>query len=105
MNTQDVKTAIDNFGRDNWNSNTVIEIKNGKIEVKNTDNFMANQVSLMDCVFNFSRNFNDTAIEAILAELNSMIETSKTHDILELWKEERTKKRNWVNSKRHSPVL
>lgn len=47
---------------------------------------MANQVSLMDCVFDFSRNFNDTAIEALLPELNSMIETSKTHDILELWK-------------------
>ena len=86
MTTQEVKKAIDNFGRNNLCADTVIEIKNGKIELKNTDNFTANQVSLMDCIFDFSRNFNDTAIEAILPELNSMIETSKTTDILRLWK-------------------
>ncbi len=86
MTTQDVKAAIDNFGRNNWNDSTVIEIANGNTEVKNTNKFMANQVSLMDCVFDFSRNFNDTAIEALLPCLNSMIETNKTHCHLELWK-------------------
>jgi hypothetical protein len=86
MKLQDLKAAIDTFGRNNCGADTVIEVKNGEIELKNTDNFMANQVSLMDCVFDFSRNFNDTAIEALLPELNSMIETSKTQGILELWK-------------------
>lgn len=86
MTVQDVKLAIDKFGRNNCNPSTVIEVKNGEIELKNTENFMANHISLMDCVFDFSRNFNNTAIEALLPELNSMIKTSKTHDILELWK-------------------
>lgn len=86
MTTQDVKIAIDNFGRNNWNTDTVIQVKNGGIELKNTSDFLANQVSLMECVFDFSRNFNDTAIEALLPCLNSMIETSKTHCHLKLWK-------------------
>ena len=86
MNVQDVKIAIDNFGRNNWCSDTVIEIKNGKIELKNVNKMLVNQISLMDCVFDFSRNFNDTVIESILPELNSLIETSKTCDLLELWK-------------------
>lgn len=86
MTTQDVKTAIDNFGRNNMNADTVIEVKNGNIELKNTSNFLANQVSLMDCVFDFSRNFNDTVIEGLLSGLNSMIETSKTTCLLEQWK-------------------
>lgn len=86
MTNQDVKAAIDNFGRNNFCSDTVIEIKNGKIELKNVDNFLANQVSLIDCVFDFSRNFNDTVIDSILSGLNSMIKTSKEYDILDLYK-------------------
>ena len=86
MTTQDVKKAIDNFGRNNMNGDTVIEVKNGSIELKNTNNFLANQVSLMDCVFDFSRGFNETTIESLLSGLNSMIETSKTTCLLEQWK-------------------
>jgi hypothetical protein len=79
ITAQDVKNAIDGFGRNNWDDSAVIEVKNGNIEVKNANSFMANHVSLMDCVFSFSRNFNDAAIESLLPCLNAMVERSKTH--------------------------
>lgn len=84
MNIEDIKTAIDDFGRNNMCSDTVIEIKKGEIELKNVQSFDPSQICLMDCVFDFSRNFNDTAIGAILPELNSLIETSKQFDLIEL---------------------
>ena len=83
MTIQDVKTEIDKFGRNNITSDSVIEIINGNIELKNAKRFLRNQVSLMDCVFDFSRNFNDSVIESILPCLNSMIETSKTTCLLQ----------------------
>jgi len=84
MTTQEIKTAIDTFGRNNITSNSVIELKNGQFEIKNTHHFQANQVSLMDCVFDFSRDFNNEEIESILPEINSLIETSKSFDLIGL---------------------
>jgi len=86
MNIQDVKQSIDKFGRGNITEETVIEVKEGRIKLRNKDEFLANQVSLMDCVFEFSRNFNDSIMENLLPVLNIMIERSKTDCLLENYK-------------------
>ena len=86
MNLQDVKTAIDKYGRNNFSDATVIEIKEGKIEVKQSENLLHNQLSLIGCVFDFSRDFNDSQIESLLPELNILINISVKHNINDLYK-------------------
>ena len=84
MNLQDVKNLINEFGRNDICDDSVIEITNDNTVIKNVDNFNPNHISLMDVVFDFSRNFNDNVINSFLTELNVLIELSKTNDIIKL---------------------
>jgi hypothetical protein len=84
MILQEFKDTVDRHGRNEITSDSVMVVENGSVTIINTDDFVLNSVSINEVVWNFSRNFNDTAIETLLPCLNRMIEQSKRVDLLTL---------------------
>lgn len=84
MNLQEFKNIVDNHGRNTITSDSVMVVENGGVTIINTDDFAKNCESIGETVWDFSRNFNNIAIEAVLPSLTAMIETSKTVDLLTL---------------------
>ncbi len=86
MDAQEFKNKITEFGLNNINSESVVVVESGDITLGSNSKSVLepNEICIGETIWEFSRNFNDTAIECLLPQLNRMIELSKIENLLEL---------------------